>query len=178
MTNETEEPKHAEKTRTRRSGSNEAARETALSFVRGLVQRIGLDVMVEVTNDDNGLHVDLDGPDDKKIRTGLGLNRGDLPNAIQTLTSVAVSGRGRSNATVSIDVGHWQQQREESMNDMAGLLGDKVHQLGKSITLLGVSSYDRRTIHRALENDDRVKTNSEGFGAFRRLKVIQKRKNG
>ena len=73
---------------------------------------------------------------------------------------------------IFIDVAGQCMEREKELIDMAKALSSKVHQNQKPIVLNYKSSYDRKIIHMALDQDDRVFTKSIGSGTNRKLMIV------
>lgn len=73
---------------------------------------------------------------------------------------------------IFIDVAGQRMERERELIDMAKDLSMKVHENQKPIVLNYKSSYDRKIIHMALDQDDRVYTKSIGSGTNRKLMIL------
>jgi spoIIIJ-associated protein len=73
---------------------------------------------------------------------------------------------------VFLDVGEMRKAREAELLGVAEDLSQKVHQDKKPIVLNYRSAYDRKIIHMALDQDDRVYTKSIGNGPNRKLMIL------
>jgi spoIIIJ-associated protein len=73
---------------------------------------------------------------------------------------------------IFIDVNGLRMQRESELISMARDLSMKVHENQKPIVLNYKSSYDRKIIHMALDQDERVYTKSIGSGTNRKLMIL------
>jgi spoIIIJ-associated protein len=73
---------------------------------------------------------------------------------------------------IFIDVNGLRMQREGELISMARDLSIKVHENQKPIVLNYKSSYDRKIIHMALDQDERVYTKSIGSGTNRKLMIL------
>lgn len=78
----------------------------------------------------------------------------------------------RARANFLIDINHYREKRQEALAKLARRMADKAVDRGKAVTLEPMSAYDRRLIHMALRDDDRVYTNSVGEGPNRRVRVF------
>ena len=78
---------------------------------------------------------------------------------------------------VFVDCCGVRRKRERSLISMAKGLSVKVVQSKKPIVLNYKSSYDRKVIHMALENDRRVYTKSVGIGHNRKLLILPVKKS-
>ncbi|MBQ48725.1 MAG: hypothetical protein CMP10_15100 [Zetaproteobacteria bacterium] len=73
---------------------------------------------------------------------------------------------------IFVDVNGTRRQRETDLIAEAKDLSGKVHQNKRPIVLNYKSSYDRKIIHMALDQDDRVYTKSIGSGSNRKLMIL------
>jgi spoIIIJ-associated protein len=80
-----------------------------------------------------------------------------------------------SHPIVIIDVGGYRKGREHKLKEMAKEVADKAKELGKSISLYPMSSYERRIVHEAIAAIDGVTSYSEGEGSERKIIVSLKK---
>lgn len=73
---------------------------------------------------------------------------------------------------IFVDVNEIRQSRENELMEMAQDLSAQVHDNKRPIVLNYKNSYDRKIIHMALDQDDRVYTKSIGEGANRKLMIL------
>ena len=73
---------------------------------------------------------------------------------------------------VFVDVKGSRREREEGLVELAQDLSNKVDQNRRPIVLNYRSAYDRKIIHMALEQDERVYTKSIGHGSSRKLMIL------
>lgn len=76
---------------------------------------------------------------------------------------------------IFVDVNEIRQSRESELVVMARDLSEKVHDNKRPIVLNYKNSYDRKIIHMALDQDDRVYTKSIGEGSNRKLMILPAR---
>ncbi|MDD9950861.1 MAG: Jag N-terminal domain-containing protein [Zetaproteobacteria bacterium] len=74
-----------------------------------------------------------------------------------------------------VDANRMRQDREAELINVAKDLSEKVSQNLRPIVLNYRSSYDRKVIHMALDQDERVYTKSIGSGANRKLMILPRR---
>mgnify|MGYP003956551471 CR=1 FL=1 len=156
--------------------SPEQQLEVGRTFLQGVYERMGLNVTVSATREPNQMVYLMDGQDREKLRGGIGLTGGGLPRALRTLVSMALPRceEGRSSVALEIEGDEVRGERDAKMEEVASFLGGRVSELGVSVLVLGMNSADRRNIHRCLADRDDLETESQGFGAFRRLKIQAK----
>jgi spoIIIJ-associated protein len=73
-----------------------------------------------------------------------------------------------------IDVEGYRDRRQNALAQLAQRMARKAVKRGQAVTLEPMSPYDRRIIHMALRNDDRVTTQSTGEGSRRRVRIYPK----
>ncbi len=147
--------------------------EMAKEFVSGLLERMGLEVAIEVRPRGDVLQLDIVGND-----MGLLIGRhGETLRALEFLTNLACGGGGGPVKRVLVDVSGYRKRRERELEEMARLLARRVQRTGKSVTTQALDARDRRVIHVALQDDPSVTTHSEGEEPFRRV-VVTLRKQG
>ena len=78
---------------------------------------------------------------------------------------------------IFVDFNGSRKAREEELIDMAVDLSHKVFENKRPIVLNYRSSYDRKIIHMALDEDKRVYTKSIGTGANRKLMILPSKNN-
>jgi len=132
--------------------------------------KLGMQFVVSANVEGNVVRFDLDGTDAQThLVQGNAVTRLD---ALQTwLQAVIFESDSPQNVEVSLDVNGFRQRRTEQLDVLAGELAKSIGTLGKSVVVAGLNSFERRVVHRALEKEKGVQTESEGFGAFRKLRL-------
>lgn len=161
--------------RRRRNGSEKknqsAPIELAKTWCDGLFLKMNLDIQSEVSVVDGGILVDLQGPGTDAFVAGLGQGKGNLLHVLQSYLTTVLFARGEERMPITVDAGGYRQRRAESLQNLSNFLGDRVTAHGKTVTILGMNSFERRSVHTGLQADNRTKTESEGYGVLRRLKI-------
>lgn len=138
------------------------------SFLGGLTEAFGLegdvdidtsetDVMVATVKGQHGLMV---GP------------KGRTLDAIQELARVSSQRAAPSSIRIRVDVGGYRKQRAAALGDFARKAADKAVDNGVEVALEPMSPADRKSVHDALVEDDRVETRSVGTEPRRKVVVI------
>ncbi len=142
------------------------------SFLRGLLDRMGVKAEITIRDRDNGgLLVELSGP-------GMGAvigRRGETLDAIQHLTNYAVNRGSEKRCHISVDAESYRAKREESLVHLAEKMAAKVVKYKRSMALEPMNSYERHVIHTALQNYEGVSTSSTGTEPNRRVVVSYER---
>ncbi|MBQ2141047.1 MAG: protein jag, partial [Acidaminococcaceae bacterium] len=76
---------------------------------------------------------------------------------------------------IVIDVENYRDRRAETLTRLAKRLADKVKKSGERIVLEPMNPHERKIIHTALQNDNKITTLSEGSEPFRKV-VIELKK--
>lgn len=145
--------------------------EIAVTFVKGLIERIG--VSGEVTGraeGDDDVHVDVEGD-------GLGLLVGPKAvtlQAIQELARTAVQRRtGGHAAWVHVDVGGYKERRRLALTELVVQVAERVTETGQEEAFEPMAAPDRKIIHDAVQAIDGVSTFSEGEEPRRRVVITR-----
>jgi len=83
--------------------------------------------------------------------------------------------RFKQKVRVRIDIEGYLKIREENLTKLALRLGEKVRRSKRPETVSPMNAHDRRIIHLALKNDNRLKTQSIGSGYYRKLVIFPNR---
>lgn len=142
----------------------------AEDFLNKIFEIAKEDVKVEANQDGDVLKINLSGPD-MGIVIG---KRGETLDALQHLTSLVVNKGGEAFTKVSLDAENYREKRSEALESLAHKLASKVMRTRRSTTLEPMNAYERRIIHSALQDHDRVTTYSVGQGASRKVVITLK----
>jgi spoIIIJ-associated protein len=133
---------------------DEALRELLEEIVDGL----GLDVEIEVTEDDEILRGQLTGED-----VGLFIGRhGQTIDAVQHLAQRIVFPDGPADVRVVIDANGYRERRAEALRGDADEAADEALRLGEPVELDPLPPFERRIVHEYLRERGDVATHSEG----------------
>lgn len=137
-------------------------------FAENVIHMMGLpEAKVEASNGGSAVDVEVSGE-----RMGLLIGkRGDTLDAVQYLTSLYVNREKNSYIKVNIDTEGYRAKREETLIKLAHSLERRVLRERKPVTLEPMSPNERRIIHSALQDNDRIKTYSVGEEPNRKVVV-------
>lgn len=138
------------------------------NFVRGLLNKISLTADVELSENDEEIFVNIKGTSDIIGYRGEGLN------ALQYLTSVYVGKNNRHAKKVRIDCDGYRARREASLIALANRIAKKVERTHQSVKLEPMTGNERRIIHTALAENEKIETYSKGEEPHRCLIVKYK----
>ena len=140
----------------------------AESYIRTVLRLMGVEATVLTVEEDDGVRFSLDcGTNDGYV---IG-RRGETLDSLQYLTRLVVS-RGREDyRRVTVNVGDYREQREQTLRDLAISSAGKAKKYGRNISLPPMSPYDRRIIHTVVQETEGVSSFSVGEGGDRRVVV-------
>lgn len=127
-------------------------------------------ITVEGTVGDKVLEFNVQGGD-ASLLLGAGKASAKSLESIQTILREAIVSDYDTDYGIHLDVDNFRQRRTEHLEEVARGLADAAGKIGNSITIAGFNSFERRVVHQALSEDNDVKTDSEGRGSFRKLRV-------
>ena len=137
--------------------------DAALELVRHLVESMGLDANVTMTDGegDNKL-IRIDG-ESAGVLIG---HHGDTLDSLQYLANLAankkIAGEKRDYCRVTLDIENYRLKREETLRALARRMAEKVLRYRKSVMLDPMNPYERRIIHSEVQKIEGVATNSIG----------------
>ena len=121
----------------------------------------------EYEGDEGELILDITAPD---LAVLIG-RHGRTLESLQTLVSLLVSRKLGFRYPVSIDVEGYKSRRHDKVVSMAKNAVSRAVSQGRSVNLPPMSAYERRLVHIALREDDRIDTHSEGVEPERRVVI-------
>jgi spoIIIJ-associated protein len=148
------------------SGDSEAAARVR-RMLEEIVAAVGVDAAIAVTEDDEGVHANLDGED-----LGLLIGRhGQTIDAIQHLAyRVAYRGEG-VRKRVTVDAAGYRERRAALLQADADEAVEEALRTGEPVALDAMNAVERRVVHEYLRDQDGVETYSEGDEPDRYLVV-------
>jgi len=93
--------------------------------------------------------------------------------ALQFMTNLIVEKVTGEQPKILLDIENYRERRAQHLMDIAKKTGDYVLKTGKSRLLDPLNPYERRLVHMALQDNPNVKTESEGNGVYKRVRVFR-----
>ncbi|MCD4722523.1 MAG: Jag N-terminal domain-containing protein [Desulfobacula sp.] len=110
--------------------------------------------------------------------TGILIGRkGQTLDAMQFLTDKIINRKSEARVRVKVDIEGYMETRKSNLRHLAYKMADKAKKTGRPATINQMSAQDRRIVHLALKDDNKVRTQSMGDGYYRRLVIFPKKKN-
>lgn len=136
--------------------------------VSRVVEALGLDASVEVSETDEEIRATIDGPDEMGRLIG---RHGQTIDALQHLAwRAAYHDRGERKAVV-VDAAGYRARREQALHGQADRAASEALRYGRPVELEPMSAAERKTVHNYLADRHDVETHSEGDEPERRLVV-------
>ena len=139
----------------------------ALVFLKKVTEEMGLSLTFKAEANKDSMYIDIEG-------SGVGSiigKRGQTLDSLQYLTSLVVNKKKDQYLRVVLDAENYREKREKTLKQLAERLANKVVKTRRSVRLEPMNPYERMIIHATLQDDDRVKTRSEGEEPYRRVVI-------
>lgn len=143
--------------------------DVAISVVRSILSHFDADdsPIDEYEGDEGELILDITASD---LAVLIG-RHGRTLESLQTLVSLLVSRKLGFRYPVSVDVEGYKSRRHDKVISMAKSAASRAVSQGRTVNLPPMSAYERRLVHIALREDDRIDTHSEGVDPERRVVI-------
>ena len=149
---------------------DDAVVDEAKEFLAKIFKAMKIEVVMEkfVNKKDGCVVLKLHG-DDMGILIG---KHGQTLDSLQYLTNLVANKNTENRVHIVIDVENYRDRRAETLTRLAKRLADKVKKSGERIVLEPMNPHERKIIHTALQNDNKITTLSEGSEPFRKVVIF------
>ena len=131
---------------------------------------------IEITIESDRVKVFIDDEENSGLIIG---REGQTLSSIQYLVNRLASRKMEASIRVQVDTGDYRERQDDKLRQIAWHLADKADNLGRTQSTKPLSSYHRRVVHLALQDNETVFTRSKGEGPMKRVLIVPKsRKNG
>lgn len=137
------------------------------SFFTGLNQ----DVEIEIIEENEGYRIMLNAENNAVI---IGKS-GQTLQALNTVVRGAVNSAFRRRFSVMIDINHYKEERYEKVKSIASRVARSVQRTKIDAALDPMPNDERKVIHQYLASWPYIRTESEGEGSHRHLKIMYDR---
>ena len=144
--------------------------DTAIAALQDILKyfNVGEVTIDEYEGDDGELILDITG-DDLAVLIG---RHGKSLDALQFLVSAITVRTIGFRYPVVIDVEGYKSRQRQKLESIARSSANRAASQHRSVKLRPMTPYERRLVHIALRDDDRVETASEGEGSARHVVII------
>lgn len=146
--------------------------DTAVEALREILKRFAIEdpTIEEYEGDDGEIILDVVGGE-----LGILIGRhGRTLDALQAAVGAVTTRKLGFRYPVVVDVEGYRHRRRQKIEDIARRAADRAARQRTSIRLRPMTAYERRVVHMALRNDNRVVTTSEGAEPYRQVVVLPK----
>jgi len=139
-------------------------------------------VLLTNISDDSAITVDMQSVPievviDDDANSGLIIGRdGQTISALQYILNRIVSRKFPGIARIQLDAGDYREKQDEQLRKTALFLSQKAKTSHRTQSTRPLSSYHRRVVHMALQEDQEIQTRSKGDGPMKRVLVMPRRK--
>ena len=153
--------------------NNDEAVKMAKDFLMKIFAAMKIQVVMEkfVSKEDGSVTFKLHGAD-MGILIG---KHGQTLDSLQYLTNLVANKHSAERIRIMIDIEDYRERRAHTLTRLALRLAERVKRSGDRVVLEPMNPHERKIIHMALQNDNRVNTLSEGEDPYRRV-VIELKK--
>ncbi|MBP2659131.1 MAG: single-stranded nucleic acid binding protein [Firmicutes bacterium] len=145
--------------------------QVAHEFLKTVFDLMKLEVQIERVGKEDSINFNIRG-NDLGILIG---KHGQTLDALQYLTNLTANRDIDGKVRIILDVEDYRQRRTDTLNRLAARLADSVKRRGEKVVLEPMSPNERKIIHMALQDDQRIITYSEGEEPYRKIVIALKR---
>lgn len=136
----------------------------AKTFLRDVFDAMKLDIEIDVNETDDGYLFDLSGK-------GLGIligRHGQALDSLQYLLNLAANRRDAENKIhFTLDIEGYRARRADALEKLAKNMAERAIKTRKDVRLEPMNRHERKMIHTALQDNNRVETHSAGTEPYR-----------
>ena len=139
-------------------------------FLEDVFSTTSLEVEVEVLEEETNSEQVMYNLNSSDLGIIIG-HRGETLDALQYLTSLVVNRETDEYYRVLIDAEGYRERRKQTLIRLANKLARKALKKGRKVVLEPMPPHERRIIHMAIKNNDKVKSYSKGEEPFRKVMI-------
>ena len=150
---------------------NEEA-DIAADYLEGLLDIVDYEGDIEMGVRNNRPTVQIVADDDTDIKHLIGRN-GEVVDALQQLTRLAVQQKTGERSPLIVDVDGYLKRKRQRLHDIALDAIDEVHETGEPVDLKPMNSFERKIVHDVVREEG-MKSRSHGEEPHRYVTVYLK----
>jgi spoIIIJ-associated protein len=143
--------------------------EIAGDYLEELLDLLDFDGDIDLDVEGNRAVVSIDGSDDLNKLVGRG---GEVLDALQELTRLAVHQRTGVRSRLMLDIASWRRRRREELAALGDKVARRVLKTGEREELAPMTPFERKIVHDAVAAVPGVHSESEGVEPSRRVVVL------
>jgi len=145
--------------------------ETAKQILKDILAFLPFETLVSGKQSDGKISLNIEG-DSSGILIG---RKGKTLDALQYIVNMAVNKTSEKKIRVEVDSENYRQKRVESLTQLALKIGDKAKRFKKPFTTSPLNPHERRIVHLALQEDEKLETKSRGEGILKKVVIMPKK---
>jgi spoIIIJ-associated protein len=143
--------------------------EIAGDYLEELLDLLDFDGDIDLDVEGNRAVVSIDGGDDLIKLVG---RKGEVLDALQELTRLAVHQKTGERSRLMLDIANWRRRRREELAELGGNVARRVLETGEREQLAPMTPFERKIVHDAVAAVQGVRSESEGVEPARRVVVL------
>jgi spoIIIJ-associated protein len=143
--------------------------EIAGDYLEELLDLLDFDGDIDLDVEGSRAVVSIDGGGDLNKLVG---RKGEVLDALQELTRLAVHQKTGERSRLMLDIGRWRRHRREELAALGEKVARRVLETGEREQLAPMTPFERKIVHDAVADVQGVRSESEGVEPSRRVVVL------
>jgi spoIIIJ-associated protein len=143
--------------------------EIAGDYLEELLDLLDFDGDIDLDVEGSRAVVSIDGSDDLTKLVG---RKGEVLDALQELTRLAVHQKTGVRSRLMLDIASWRRRRREELAALGDKVARRVLESGEREELAPMTPFERKIVHDAVAAVEGVRSESEGVEPSRRVVVL------
>ena len=144
--------------------------EIAGDYLEELLDLLDFDGDIDLDVEGDRAVVSIDGGGDLSKLVG---RRGEVLDALQELTRLAVLQKTGERSRLMLDIANWRRRRRDELSALGEKVARRVLERGEREELAPMTPFERKIVHDAVAGIDGVHSESEGVEPSRRVVVFK-----
>ena len=143
--------------------------EIAGDYLEELLDLLDFDGDIDLDVEGSRAVVSIDGSEDLNKLVG---RKGEVLDALQELTRLAVHQKTGVRSRLMLDIASWRRRRRDELAALGDKVARRVLESGEREELAPMTPFERKIVHDAVAAVDGVRSESEGVEPARRVVVL------
>ena len=143
--------------------------EIAGDYLEELLDLLDFDGDIDLDVEGDRAVVSIDGGNDLNKLVG---RKGEVLDALQELTRLAVHQKTGERSRLMLDIARWRRRRRDELAALGDKIARRVVESGQREELSPMTPFERKIVHDAVAVVDGVRSESEGAEPSRRVVVL------
>jgi spoIIIJ-associated protein len=143
--------------------------EIAGDYLEELLDLLDFDGDIDLDVEGDRAIVSIDGGDDLTKLVG---RKGEVLDALQELTRLAVHQKTGERSRLMLDIAKWRRGRRDELAALGDKVARRVLESGERESLSPMTPFERKIVHDAVAAVDGVRSESEGVEPSRRVVIL------